>query len=241
MGRRLKSQKRGKGSPKYKATLNSKVEVRYPSYSEKQKNEVAKGQLVEFINDPIRSGVTARVLFDDVEGKEVFLVAAEGMHLNQGVEFGKKAKMAIGNVLPLNEIAEGCPVFNIEKVPGDGGKLVKTSGSYGLLVTKDKKAMIKLPSNKLIGFNLDCRATIGNAAGSGRVEKPFIKAGNKHHAMKAKGKPYPSVRGVAMNPVDHPFGGGAHHAGKSKSTARGSPPGRMVGNIASRRTGRKKK
>ncbi|MDD3178611.1 MAG: 50S ribosomal protein L2, partial [Candidatus ainarchaeum sp.] len=78
-------------------------------------------------------------------------------------------------------------------------------------------------------FPLGVRATIGVVAASGRTNKPFVTAGSKFHAMKAKSKPYPRVSGVAMNPVDHPFGGFQHHVGHSKSTSRHAPAGRKVG------------
>ena len=85
----------------------------------------------------------------------------------------------------------------------------------------------------------ECRATIGVVAGGGRTEKPFVKAGNKHHKLTARGTKYPRVRGIAMNAVDHPFGGGGRqHPGKPKSISRDAPPGRKVGDIASKRTGR---
>jgi large subunit ribosomal protein L2 len=111
-----------------------------------------------------------------------------------------------------------------------------------LIVSKDKnRAFIKMPSGKSVTLDLRGRATIGCVSCGGRGEKPFIKAGRKHHAMKAKKRQWPRVRGVAMNPVDHPFGGAQHHAGKSKSTSRHAHAGRKVGAIASKRTGRKKK
>ena len=132
-------------------------------------------------------------------------------------------------------------IYNIERNFGDGGKFVRASGKYAVLVSKKDKAIVKMPSGKLKTFPLNVRVTIGVIAASGRVNKPFVTAGNKFHAMKAKGKPYPRVRGVAMNPVDHPFGGSQHHVGHSKSTSRHAPAGRKVGSIAARRSGRKKK
>ncbi len=111
-----------------------------------------------------------------------------------------------------------------------------------MVMTKDERhAFLKLPSGKTIKVGLECRATIGNVSGSGRPEKPLVKAGAAHHRFKARSRMYPRVRGVAMNPLNHPFGGSAHHAGKSKSTARNAPPGRKVGAIASSRTGRRQK
>lgn len=96
-------------------------------------------------------------------------------------------------------------------------------------------------SGKIKQIDLACRATIGCAAGGGRQEKPMVKAGTAFHLCKARKKWFPTVRGVKMNALDHPFGGSAHHAGKSKSTSRNAPPGRKVGAIASKRTGRIKK
>jgi len=84
-------------------------------------------------------------------------------------------------------------------------------------------------------------ATIGIVAGGGRTEKPFVKAGNKYHLKKAKGHYYPKVRGVAMNPVSHPHGGGAHQGPpRSTTVSRHAQPGRKVGLIAARRSGRRK-
>ncbi|TDA33514.1 MAG: 50S ribosomal protein L2, partial [Hadesarchaea archaeon] len=132
-------------------------------------------------------------------------------------------------------------IFNVEALPGDGGKFARTSGSYAVLVAKEGgKAMVQLPSGEIRAFDLRCRAIIGTVSGGGRIEKPFLKAGKKHHAMLAKGKPYPRVKGVAMNVVDHPFGGGrGRHAGRPKIVSRNAPPGQKVGLIAARRVGKR--
>jgi len=99
-----------------------------------------------------------------------------------------------------------------------------------------------LPSKKQKSFLPECRATIGIISGSGKKEKPFVKAGTRHHLMRAKGKLYPRTSGVAMNAVDHPFGSGrGRHIGKSQIAPRFAPPGRKVGMIRARRTGRRKK
>ncbi|MFA4907991.1 MAG: 50S ribosomal protein L2, partial [archaeon] len=151
-------------------------------------------------------------------------------------------EITVGNIMALQELPEGCPIFNIERIPGDGGSLVRASGLYGLVMSKEKnRVFVKLPSGKIIALNPAARATIGCSAGGGRKEKPMVKAGTAHMLAKARGRAYPVVRGVAMNPPSHPFGGSQHHPGKSKSTARSAPPGRKVGAIASKRTGRRKK
>merc|ERR1712154_117341 len=84
-----------------------------------------------------------------------------------------------------------------------------------------------------------CRAMIGIVAGGGRIDKPMLKAGRAYHKYKVKRNSWPKVRGVAMNPVEHPHGGGNHqHIGKASTQARGTSAGRKVGLIAARRTGR---
>jgi large subunit ribosomal protein L2 len=126
--------------------------------------------------------------------------------------------------------------------PGDGGKFVRSSGTYASLITHDVgKAIIELPSGELKAFHPKCRATIGVVAGGGRREKPFLKAGNRHYAKKAKGKKSVGVRGVAMNAVDHPHGGGnRQHPGRPTTISRHAPPGRKVGSIAAKRTGKRR-
>lgn len=126
-------------------------------------------------------------------------------------------------------------------MPGDGGKLVRAGGSYATVVSHDaKKTVIQLPSGQFKTLDSSCRATVGVSAGGGRKDKPFVKAGKKFFAFRARGKQYPIVRGVAMNPVAHPHGGGSHqHIGKPSTVKRGAPPGRKVGSIAADRSGRK--
>ena len=98
---------------------------------------------------------------------------------------------------------------------------------------------IRMPSGSLKELPAACRATIGVLAGHGRDEMPLRTAGAAYYKAKARGKLYPHVSGVAMNPVDHPHGGGNHQAVHGpNSVARGTPPGAKVGLIAPRRTGR---
>jgi len=239
MPKRLKSQRRGKGSPVFVATQKGIAPAQYIDYTE-MTEKTLKGEVVELIHDPARTSVLAKIEFDN--GSQQHSVAAEGMFVGQKVEYGAEADLQIGNVKPIGDCVEGCPIFNVEKNPGDGGSLVRSSGTYALIITKDKKTVyVKMPSGKTMELNPQNRATIGCAGSGGRREKPFVKAGNKYHSMKAKHKKYPTVRGIAMNAKDHPFGGANHHPGKSKSTSRRAAPGRKVGDIASSRTGRRKK
>lgn len=237
MGKRLKLQRRGKGTPKFTATNNAKINLQYNYFTNTQ---TLKGQVVKLFSDPIRSAPVACLLFEN--GTHEHIVAPEGLKTGDRVVFGKGAEIKPGNVLFLNDLTPGSNIFNIEKNFGDGGKFVRATGQTAILMSKkDDVAIVKMPSGKIKEFPLNVRATIGVVAGSGRPTKPFFKAGNKYYAMKAKSRPYPTVRGVAMNAVDHPFGGLQHHVGHSKSTSKHAPSGRKVGAIASKRTGRKKK
>jgi large subunit ribosomal protein L2 len=239
MGKRLRQQRRGKGGPTFEASHKG-IKSSYGNLTEEQAEACVRGQVVDLVKDSGRNTVLALVSLQD--GSTNSVIAAEGLAVGKDVEFGPKATVEIGNVLPLKSIPEGCPVFNIELVPGDGGKLVKGTGVYALIVNRDRKsAYVKLPSGQTKAFSLESRATVGCSAGGGRKEKPRIKAGVSFHFMKAKSRHYPGLRGVAMNAVDHPFGGAQHHPGKSKSSSRNAPPGRKVGDIASKRTGRRKK
>ena len=101
--------------------------------------------------------------------------------------------------------------------------------------------MIKFPSGKTKYINPLCRATIGIVSGAGRLEKPFLKAGAKHHKKKAKGQKYPRTRGIAMVAAAHPYGSSKRGGRKVTTVSRGAPPGKKVGLIAARGAGMKQK
>ena len=236
MGRRIQGQRRGRGGPTFRAPSH-----RYKSdlqHKKAEESDLVSGEVVDIEHDPARSAPVAAVEFED--GDRRLVLAPEGITVGEQLQVGVSAEIKPGNTLPLAEIPEGVPVCNVESKPGDGGKFARASGTSAQLLTHDRKvAVVKLPSGEVKRLNPDCRATIGVVAGGGRTEKPYVKAGKKHHKMKARGSKYPRVRGVAMNAVDHPFGGGGRqHPGKPKSVSRDAPPGRKVGDIASKRTGR---
>ena len=236
MGRRIQGQRRGRGTPTFRAPSHRyKADL---SHRNVEDADVVSGTIVDLEHDPARSAPVAAVEFDD--GDQRLVLAPEGTTVGDQIQVGVSAEIARGNTLPLREIPEGIPVCNVERQPGDGGKFARSSGVSATLLTHDRKAaVVQLPSGEIRRLSPDCRATIGVVAGGGRTEKPFVKAGNKHHKMRARGTKWPRVRGVAMNAVDHPFGGGGRqHPGKPKSISRDAPPGRKVGDIASRRTGR---
>ena len=177
------------------------------------------------------------------EDKQQIIIPAplnikEGDMISYGGSFDDKP----GNIFELDNIPEGTGIYNIETKPGSGGKFCRSAGTLARILTKTKNhVLVKLPSKKQKKFNIKCRATIGEIAVTGRLEKPLVKAGKRHHIMKAKNKLYPQTSGVAMNAVDHPFGSGrGRHIGKPKNAPRNAPPGRNVGLIRARRTGKRK-
>ena len=236
MGRRIQGQRRGRGGPTFRAPSH-----RYKARLEHPKAEDAdtvSGEVVDIEHDPARSAPVALVQFED--GDQRYVLAPEGVGVGERIQVGISAEIKPGNTLPLSEIPEGVPVCNVEARPGDGGTFARASGVNANLITHARNAaVVQLPSGEVKRLDPRCRATIGVVAGGGRTEKPFVKAGKKHHKMRARGTKYPRVRGVAMNAVDHPFGGGGRqHPGRPKSVSRDAPPGRKVGAISSRRTGR---
>ncbi len=239
MGKRLKQQIRGRATPRYKAPSHRfKVSIKYRSYDDIEKTAVLKGEVIEFIDDPARYPIVAKVLLENNE--VIHIIAPEGIAIGDEIEVGAQARPMLGSIMPLYAIPDGSYIYNIEKVPGDGGKFVRTAGSYAILVSKDDKfAYVKMPSKKIIPFNLDCRAEIGVVSGGGFKEKPLLKAGNAYYKWKARNKLWPKSRGVKMSAYDHPFGGKQHHEGKPTTVARNAPPGSKVGHIAARQTGRK--
>jgi len=234
MGKRLRHQRRGSGNPPYTSpSFKHKGPIAYPNLGEYE------GIVRDIVHNP---GTTAPLAIVELEnGRKAKIIAHEGMMVGEKIKFTHESIIKPGNVLPLESIPQGAPIYNIEGEPGDGGKYVRAAGSYATVVSHEKDSVIvKLPSGKHKKFLPKCRATIGLPAGAGRAEKPFVKAGKKYHAMKAKAKIYPITSGVAMNPVDHPHGGGSHqHVGRPKTVSRGAPPGRKVGSIAARKTGKR--
>ncbi|APX96304.1 50S ribosomal protein L2 [Natronorubrum daqingense] len=236
MGRRILGQRRGRGSSTFRAPSH-----RYKAkldHKQTEDDDIVRGTVVDIEHDPARSAPVAAIEFED--GEQRLVLAPEGISVGEEIQVGVSAEIKPGNTMPLAEIPEGVPVCNIEANQGDGGKFARASGVNADLITHDRNAaVVQLPSGEVKRLDPQCRATIGVVAGGGRTEKPMVKAGNKYHKMKARGSKWPRVRGVAMNAVDHPFGGGGRqHPGKPKSVSRDAPPGRKVGDISSRRTGR---
>jgi large subunit ribosomal protein L2 len=199
-----------------------------------------KGTVKRLLTDPGRTAPVAEVKYSD--NKKGMIVACVDLACDQDIEVGDDAPLKPGNVLPLNRIPEGTNIHNIELKPGDGGKLVRAAGTNAIVVSQGVKTVIKLPSGRFKTLDPRCRASVGMVAGGGHKEKPLAKAGKKHHITRSKPKRFPVVKGVAMNSVNHPHGGGGHpHVGRPSTVSRHAPPGMKVGRLSSRKGRRKKK
>ena len=176
-------------------------------------------------------------------GDDIYIPAPEGMFEGQRIEIGSEVPAETGNIKSLGRIPEGTMICNIELHPGDGGTLSRSSGTYALVVSHTAAGTeLRMPSGRTIHLNDRCRAVIGVVAGAGRTEKPFLKAGPKWYLQRSRGRKWPVVKGQAMIAASHPHGGGRHkHAGKPTTVGRWTSPGRKVGNIAARQTGRAKR
>jgi large subunit ribosomal protein L2 len=208
--------------------------------SNEEQKGVIQGEVTNIVHDPGRGAPMAVVKLET--GETYYSVVPEGVYEGQPTQIGDEAAVDVGNVLPLGKIPEGTMVCNIELSPGDGGKLVRSSGTYATVVghTPDG-TLLKLPSGRT-RYVIDlCRATVGVIAGAGRTEKPFLKAGIKHHLMKAKGHMYPRTRGIAMIAASHPYGSSKKGGRKVTTVSRNAPPGKKVGLIAARSAGSRRK
>jgi len=231
-------QKRGKGSLTYRSPGHRfKGRVKHAQAPKK----TIKGHIVDFMHCPGHSAPLAQIRYED--GEEVLMFAPEGVKVGDFVQIGPEAKIMPGNICQLKNIPEGTAIYNIELQPGDGGKFCRASGAFGRVVSKmGNKVIVRLPSKREKTFNKECRACVGVIAGGGRTEKPFLKAGTKMKAMRARNKLYPITSAGAMNALSHPFGNTRSlRKSKARPIPRNAPPGRKIGMIAAKRTGRRKR
>jgi len=245
MGRPLRAQRKGTCGIFKSHNKHRKGAAKFRVNDHSERHGFVKGVVKEIIHDPGRGAPLARVAFrHPYKYRQVVenFIAVEGLYSGQFIYAGKKAALKIGNVVPVGTLPEGCVISNCEERPGDRGKLARASGDYCTIISHNpdlNQTRIRLPSGAKKVIQSDSRAQVGIIAGGGRVEKPVLKAGRAYHKYKAKRNCWPKVRGVAMNPVEHPHGGGNHqHVGHATTVARDSPAGKKVGLIAARRTGR---
>merc|ERR1712057_70998 len=212
MGRVIRGQRKGAGSVFKAHTKHRRGPAKFRNLDFAERQGYIKGVVKQIVHDPGRGAPLAVVHFHDPYRykvrKEVF-IASEGMYTGQFIYCGSFAR---------------------------------ASGDYATVIghkDEGRKTTIKLPSGVRKTVSSKSRGMIGIVAGGGRLDKPLLKAGRAYHKFKAKRHSWPTCRGVCMNPVDHPHGGGNHqHVGHATTVHRDSAPGKKVGLIAARRTGR---
>lgn len=233
MGKRIIQQARGHGSGTYRVRRKAfKLRLKYPAKLS------GTGEVLRLLDSAGHSAPIAKVKYS--EGT-FYIPAFKHMFEGEKLSFGPDAEIKNGSIVELENIPVKTQVYDIESKPRDGGIFIKTAGSSGT-VTKviEGNVYVTMPSKKEKAFNSKCRAIIGIVAGSGRLDKPVLKAGKKHYMKRSKGKQWPRTSAVKVNAIDHPFGSGRGKNPKSKVAKRNAPPGRKVGLLRPKRTGKRK-
>ncbi len=191
-------------------------------------------RIIDFARD--KDGIPARVvsreydpnrsswitLLHYADGAKRYIIAPVSLEIGSQVEAGEKAEIRIGNALPLRRIPLGAVIHNLELSPGRGGQVARSAGTSAKLIGKEgKRAHIRMPSGEVRIFNVECRATIGEVGNPDHKNVKSGKAGRIRHMGRK-----PHVRGVAMNPVDHPHGGGEGRARVGRPQV--SPTGKLA-------------
>ena len=227
MGKHIVAQRRGKGGLVYRSPSHRHVsEIRFPA--------PGNYRIIDIVHAPGRNAPLLKLQGKD--GSIEYQLAFAGAYVGQEISTDSTGEADLGKTMPLGDIPDGMLVHCIESHPGDGGKLCRTAGTSALVVSHGNSVVLKLSSGKTREFNPQCRATIGIIAGSGARNAPVLKAGKHIHFLRSKAKKPFTVRGVAMNAVNHPHGGGNHqHVGRPSTVSSYAPPGRKVGRLSPRR------
>lgn len=191
---------------------------RYRIVDFKREKEGMKATVKAIEYDPNRSARIALVVYED--GEKRYILAPNGLKVGQSLMSGKDATPEIGNALYLSDIPLGTIVHNIELAPGKGGVMARSAGTYAQLTSREGRyANIKLPSGETRMVLVTCKATIGTVSNSDHIILSSGKAGRTRWMGKR-----PRVRGVAMNPIDHPMGGGEGRASGGIPRSRNGMP-----------------
>ena len=227
MGKRIISRRRGAGT----ATYRSPSHRHHGPVYHPAPTLVGEGTVTAIVQAPGRTAPVAEVAAPG--GTTVRILASAGLATGDTVAF-QDGKVDRGSILPLARIPDGTLVSNLEVKPFDGGRLVRAAGASALVVAHTgPEVTVQLPSGAFKVFLATCRAQVGPVAGGGRQERPIMKAGKRVLATRSLARPAVTVRGIAMNPVNHPFGGGAHqHVGRPSTVAPGTWPGAKVGRFS---------
>lgn len=186
-------------------------------FKRKKRGIPAKVLAIEY--DPNRSARIALIRY--VDGEKAYIISPLGVNVGDILESGPGVELKDGNALPLREIPPGTTVHNLEFAPGKGGQIARGAGSGCQLLGKEGgKAQIKLPSGEVRQFDLECYCTIGRV---GNVDHENVMLGKAGRSRWLGRRPH--TRGVAMNPVDHPMGGGEGKSsgGRHPTTPWGKP------------------
>lgn len=198
-----------------------KKRLRDIDFAYDKKNIPAKVETIEY--DPYRTGFIARALYAD--GARRYVLAPKDLKVGDTFMIGETAPIKVGNRLPLSKIPTGTFVYNIEIKTGGGARMVRSAGTFAEVVAHDGGyAQIKLPSTEIRKVVDTCYASIGSVGNENSRLVKFGKAGrSRWHGIR------PTVRGTAMNPVDHPHGGGEGRQGRGLRRAKtmwGKPSGK---------------
>jgi len=192
-----------------------------------------KGTVERIEYDPNRTAYIALIKYDDNEKN--YIICPQNLKVGDYISAGKKAEIKIGNCLELKDIPPGSSIHNVELIPGNGGKLARSAGSSATLSGYDgEHAILKLASGETRKVRSDCMATIGVVSNPDQKNIKIGKAGrNRWRGIR------PQTRGVAMNPVDHPHGGGEGKTSGGRSPV--SPWGQSAKGLKTRRPQRSDK
>ncbi|MCB1087338.1 MAG: 50S ribosomal protein L2 [Verrucomicrobiae bacterium] len=183
-----------------------KRKYRMIDFKRNRRDEGAKVVAIEY--DPNRTARIALIEYGD--GQKSYIIAPRGLEVGHEVIAGDKAPIKPGNALPLGKVPTGSVIHNVELIPGRGGKVARSAGQSCVLSNREGDyALVKMPSGEIRKINVKCYATIGVVGNSDHMNVSSAKAGRTRWLGIR-----PTVRGMCMNPVDHPNGGGE---GKSKS------------------------
>jgi large subunit ribosomal protein L2 len=175
---------------------------RYRVIDWKRDKENVTGKVVSIEYDPNRTAFIALIEYTD--GEKRYILAPQGLKIDDTILSGSQATPNVGHTLSLQQVPLGSAIHNIEMHPGQGGVIVRSAGASATMMGReDRYAVIKLPSGEVRRILLNCKATMGTVSNPDHALTVFGKAGRKRWTGRR-----PRVRGVAMNPVDHPMGGG---------------------------------
>ena len=204
---------------------------RYRIVDFKREKDGVEGKVATIEYDPNRSAFIALIFYRD--GEKRYILAPQGMKVGSLVNSGPEAPVVVGNALPLSRIPVGATVHNIELNPGQGARLARSAGVGVQLMTRDeRRAQLRMPSGEIREVQVQCRATLGQVGNADHGNVVLGKAGRSRWLGKR-----PKVRGVVMNPVDHPHGGGEGKSSGGRHPV--TPWGKPTKGRKTRRKGKK--